>query len=647
MTPIRFRPVFFGALVGAALLCLPATETFAATAWQPTGSLSVPRADHTATALEDGTVLVAGGRTFSFAPEASAELYDPSTGGWTTLPPMASARFEHTASLLDGPACAGAMPPSWCGDVLVAGGSDSASTELFDPATRTWSPTLGPLAAPRRDHTATALDGPACATAAPPSWCGKVLVAGGETETPNSAPTRLDSAELYDPASSTWGPAASLTDARAGHSAILLGSGTALVAAGRGGADGSSIASAELYDPDADAWQSAGSLTVARNTATISLLPSGRPLVAGGLGSGIPRRSAEIYDPAAPGGPWIDAGSMRLSRAFHTATPLPDGTTLVAGNDPASSDANLTEVYRPGTASWSPAAAMAGGRGRHTATLLGGSRCAPRCGYVLVVGGRRGITPLATAELYGGVPDPPPPATPKVAVTDLAARTLSARRIRLTFSAPAFPGQGTAPAARYVIKQARRRVTDANFSRGRSLCRGVCRFTPRAVGDRVTLTVTGLSANRTYHYALRSLGAADARGPLSNAAKAKTRRDRISPGRVKVLAAQGLSRKARLRFRAAASDRRKGPPVRRYQIKQSARPIRGARGFRRARSVCRRTCRFSPRRAGARLTLTVGRLCRPGRYYYAIRAVDEGGNLGPSAKFRVVRVKPSRRCRTR
>lgn len=652
MTPTRFKPILFGALAVAALFCSPATDAFAAIGWQPTGSLSVPRADHTATLLEDGSVLVAGGRSPNFSTEASAELYDPSTGRWTTLPPMSSARYDHTASLLDGPACSAAMPPSWCGDVLVVGGTGSASAELFDPATRSWSPTTAPPAAPRREHTATGLDGPACTTGMPPSWCGKVLVAGGEA--PTSPPARLDSAELYDPATSTWGPADSLTDARAGHNAILLGSGQPLAVGGRGesGETGESIGSAELYDPDADTWNPAGSLTIARHTATINLLPDGRPLVAGGLALAGPRRSAEIYDPAAPGGPWVDAGSMNQSHIHHTATALPDGTTLVAGNDPASADANLTEIYRPDTASWSAGAAMAEGRGRHTATFLSGSRCAPRCGYVLVVGGRRGITPIAGAELYGTLPPPPPPPPPPpvrpiVRVTDLAASAKSARRIRLTFSAPALPGRGTTPAARYVIKQARRPVTSASFSRGRSLCRRVCRFSPRAMGDRITLTVTGLDASRTYHYALRAIGPTGGQGPTSNRAKAKTRRDRIGPGRVKGLAAGARSGKARLSFRAPASDGTKGPPVRQYQFKQSRRPIRGARGFRRARSLCRRTCRFSPGRVGARLTLTVAGLCRPGKYYYAIRARDEGGNLGPKANFRMVRVKRSRRCRTR
>src|SRR4029077_8919621 len=46
-----------------------------------TGSLAIPRAGHTATLLQNGQVLVAGG----YAPQAplnSAELYDPLTGMW-------------------------------------------------------------------------------------------------------------------------------------------------------------------------------------------------------------------------------------------------------------------------------------------------------------------------------------------------------------------------------------------------------------------------------------------------------------------------------------------------------------------------------------------------------------------------------------
>jgi hypothetical protein len=71
------------------------------------------------------------------------------------------------------------------GKVLVAGGSIGSAylngTELFDPATNTWTTTAS-LASARANHTAT------------PLFSGKVLVAGGYNG------SALASAELYTPA---------------------------------------------------------------------------------------------------------------------------------------------------------------------------------------------------------------------------------------------------------------------------------------------------------------------------------------------------------------------------------------------------------------------------------------------------------------
>jgi hypothetical protein len=50
----------------------PDTETFG-----PTGSLSVTRSDHTATALPDGRVLVVGGRERDYVVHDSAEVWEP------------------------------------------------------------------------------------------------------------------------------------------------------------------------------------------------------------------------------------------------------------------------------------------------------------------------------------------------------------------------------------------------------------------------------------------------------------------------------------------------------------------------------------------------------------------------------------------
>src|SRR4029079_13101088 len=86
-------------------------------AWTPTGSLTTRRADHTATLLPDGRVLVAGGGT-----AATAELYNSPSGTWTATSSLIHQRSNHTATLLPD------------GNVLVAGGYDSgsiSSAELY------------------------------------------------------------------------------------------------------------------------------------------------------------------------------------------------------------------------------------------------------------------------------------------------------------------------------------------------------------------------------------------------------------------------------------------------------------------------------------------------------------------------------------
>ncbi|CAF4844563.1 unnamed protein product, partial [Rotaria sp. Silwood2] len=64
---------------------------------------------HTASVLPNGKVLITGGYDGNFY-LSSAELYDPSTGLWTTTGTMNSAGSVHTTSVLTN------------GDVLATGG---------------------------------------------------------------------------------------------------------------------------------------------------------------------------------------------------------------------------------------------------------------------------------------------------------------------------------------------------------------------------------------------------------------------------------------------------------------------------------------------------------------------------------------------
>ncbi|MGH2899568.1 MAG: hypothetical protein ACRDMZ_12915, partial [Solirubrobacteraceae bacterium] len=167
----------------------------------------------------------------------------------------------------------------------------------------------------------------------------------------------------------------------------------------------------------------------------------------------------------------------------------------------------------------------------------------------------------------------------------------------------------------------------------------LCRFAPAAAGAPVALTVTGLTPDRSYHYAVRALTSGGAPGGRSNVATIRMPRDRLAPGRVRVLRTRAVLRtRVTLRFRAPGSDGSSGPPVARYVVKQASRPIRTARAFLRAVSLCRPPgCRFAPSRVGQTLTLNVTGL-RPGRtYYFALRARDEFGNSG--ARSQQIRVR--------
>jgi N-acetylneuraminic acid mutarotase len=117
-----------GALASAELY-VPVSGTWTATASMPearSGSATPLPSSHTATLLPDGGVLVAGGYTGGGGALASAELYDPRSGSWTTTARMIEARGGYTATLLPD------------GKVLVAGGGGApGSAELYDPGSGT------------------------------------------------------------------------------------------------------------------------------------------------------------------------------------------------------------------------------------------------------------------------------------------------------------------------------------------------------------------------------------------------------------------------------------------------------------------------------------------------------------------------------
>ena len=300
--------------------------------WQATGAMHEARAGHTATLLADGTVLIAGGGSSPADTSGTAEVFEPGSGSWTATGRMDAARGSHTATRLAD------------GKVLVAGGGAGtrssgieASAELYDPKTRSWTPT-GTLHGARTLHTATSLAD------------GSVLVVGGQSR----ADTALASAERYDPATGSWAAASRMATGRAGHIALLLDDGRVLVA---GGVDGGFtgdltpdeiLASAELFDPVGMDWLPTGSLSTARFGFVAVRLADHRVLVAAGdtLGTG-PLASSELYDSSA--GSWSVTRSMIEGRAGHAIVLLETGLPMVVGGEgPGGVGLSSAELFDPG-----------------------------------------------------------------------------------------------------------------------------------------------------------------------------------------------------------------------------------------------------------------------------------------------------------
>ena len=314
--------------------------------WIPTGSMVTPRYGHDAVRLLDGRVLVVGGSGGEFDP-ATAELYDPVSGTWSATGNMLNIRAGlPPVLLLDGRVLVG--------DVVDGsdGNPDIYGSELYDPATGTWTAT-GPMVGDSPGDAPTVLRD------------GRVLVVGE------------DGPQVYDPASGTWTATGKMnnTDGSGGGAAILLSDGKVLVAGGYGDYDGVEDPSfaftdaAEIYDPVTGSWTEIANMHEPNLASMATLLPDGKALVVAEYGSW------EIYDPAT--GTWTalaEPTGFNVSRAL-----LSDGTVLMTDPDETTPG--------PGPGAQCTAAALYDPRTGSTTTASDMLRCGDGSSFTLLPDG--------------------------------------------------------------------------------------------------------------------------------------------------------------------------------------------------------------------------------------------------------------------
>jgi WD40 repeat protein len=312
------------------------------------------RASHTATLLPTGKVLIAGGfkkvRTYDQFYFDSAELYDPRTKTFSPTGTLHEARCGHTATLLQN------------GTVLITGGvstSALSSAELYDPHKETFT-SIGNMIAPREGHTATLLRN------------GNVLIAGGNNDAAKSA-------EIFNVKTRRFEQTGNLNATRMAHTATLLPDGNVLIAGGtnRSSRDHPILATAELYNTNTGKFASTGSMTMVRYKHASLLLPDGNVLIAGGSDDKDWQgqyNSAELYD--IERGSFSRIADMQAKRFKlpQAAALLKDGSVLISGGS------TTIETYDPKTSSFAIVAQFDEPHFYQTATLLPD-------GGVLVAGG--------------------------------------------------------------------------------------------------------------------------------------------------------------------------------------------------------------------------------------------------------------------
>lgn len=261
----------------------------------------------------DGKALVTGGSNTGAAATPAATIFDHLTNTWAATTVMGTARWGHKQSTLTAGSNAGRVFVT--GGQSVNLGAALATTEMYNPATATWTAKAS-MSQARADHAQVVLAD------------GRILVVGGRSlngyDLVYDLGPMLSSCEIYDPDTNTWTSTGRMSFSRTLHRAVLLQDGRVLVVGGYGCRPGQPddifvVRDAEIWDPATGAWRPAGRTRHERDVPIVHVLSTGKVVVSGGIDS----TTTEIFDPV----------TMRWRRGLGTTLLRGEAVSVLMEND--------------------------------------------------------------------------------------------------------------------------------------------------------------------------------------------------------------------------------------------------------------------------------------------------------------------------
>ncbi len=275
--------------------------------WDATTAMSTERYIFASATGMDDHIYVFGGYSPAGVLHA-AEVYDPDTRAWNSIPDMPQTRTYFAAT-------AGGD-----GRIYVLGGYSPvspygilSSVDAFDPVTQSWD------ASPVADMFVGRIQ-----IAATTGADGRIYVFGGSDDQSNL----ILQPEVYDPSNNTWTTLANMPRGRIDFSAVTGSDGRIYLL---GGTDSGSnaIRAIDVYDPSSDTWTTPASMPSQKLYFGAATGPDGLIYLSGGYDSQYNiTDTVEAFDPVAS--LWFALPNMSLGRAYGTAATA-DGRVYVLG----------------------------------------------------------------------------------------------------------------------------------------------------------------------------------------------------------------------------------------------------------------------------------------------------------------------------